>query len=361
MIRGLKRFTLRLIAGANMATIIMMLLIGMTGYVDPVHHPQLANAGLLFPVFLLINFGFLIFWLIFKPRWALIPMLGYVVGYAPVRAYIPLNVRHDVPDSALKVLSYNVESFGYAPGEPAREGPNEIVSYLGSSGADIVCLQEANDFRVKSEIDSVMRAVYPYQHMEQKDASGDMLRIYSKFPIVSSERIDYQSTGNLSVASQVNINGRLVLVINNHLESNQLNAADKKGFTDLVKGKLDENKAREKSSRLIDKLAAAAEKRGPQADAVAEYILRHRQMAMIVCGDFNETPISYSHRRIGKGLTDCFEAAGNGPGLSYHRSGMYVRIDHVFCSRDWKPYRCEVDSKIKQSDHYPIICWLKMQ
>ena len=81
---------------------------------------------------------------------------------------------------------------------------------------------------------------------------------------------------------------------------------------------------------------------------------------MIVCGDFNDTPLSYTHRVISNGLIDCFVETGNGPGVSYNRSKMYVRIDNILCTPDFKPYACKVDDSIKNSDHYPIMCWLKL-
>ncbi|MCI1292127.1 MAG: hypothetical protein LKG50_07120, partial [Prevotella sp.] len=56
-----------------------------------------------------------------------------------------------------------------------------------------------------------------------------------------------------------------------------------------------------------------------------------------------------------------YVSAGNGPGWSYHRSGMLFRIDHILCSSDWRPYGAKVDRKIKESDHYPIYCWLTPQ
>ena len=54
-------------------------------------------------------------------------------------------------------------------------------------------------------------------------------------------------------------------------------------------------------------------------------------------------------------------ASANGPGISYHLSGFFVRIDNILCSDDWKPYACKVDNSIQSSDHYPIVCWLKKQ
>ena len=74
MIRQLQQFTVRMIAGANVASILVMLLVGYSDRLRPEDFPSLSNVGLLFPVFLFINLCFLFFWLIFKVRYALIPL-----------------------------------------------------------------------------------------------------------------------------------------------------------------------------------------------------------------------------------------------------------------------------------------------
>ena len=50
MLRNFKRFTLQVVAGANLATIFMMLFVGFSDRFNPVNHQVLANAGLVFPV-----------------------------------------------------------------------------------------------------------------------------------------------------------------------------------------------------------------------------------------------------------------------------------------------------------------------
>jgi endonuclease/exonuclease/phosphatase (EEP) superfamily protein YafD len=80
-----------------------------------------------------------------------------------------------------------------------------------------------------------------------------------------------------------------------------------------------------------------------------------------VCGDFNDTPISYARRTIAQGLTDCFQTTGRGLGLSYNQKGFYFRIDHVLCSPDLQPFNCQVDDEMDASDHYPVVCYLKMR
>ena len=77
-----------------------------------------------------------------------------------------------------------------------------------------------------------------------------------------------------------------------------------------------------------------------------------------ICYAFR-TPTSYAHHVIAGCLTDCFRKTGNGVGYSYSHYGMYVRIDHVFCSDDWTPVSCKIDKNFTVSDHLPAICCLK--
>ena len=50
MLDGLKDFTVKMIAGANVATIVFMLLVGYSDLLNPAKFPAFTNAGLLFPI-----------------------------------------------------------------------------------------------------------------------------------------------------------------------------------------------------------------------------------------------------------------------------------------------------------------------
>ena len=130
-------------------------------------------------------------------------------------------------------------------------------------------------------------------------------------------------------------------------------------FKKRMKGDDNRDEVVSTSRLLISRLAEAAVIRQPEALAVAAYIRMHEGMPMIVCGDFNDNPLSYARRVVANGLTDCFVTTGLGLGWTFNKSGMYVRIDNIFCSQHWEPYRCHVDRKNDASDHYPVVCWLK--
>ena len=301
-----------MLTGANVATVIVMLLVGFSDRLNPTDHPLVSTVGMAFPVLLVINMGFLLFWLIFKWTRAWVPVAGFILSYVPISIYMPLNVSPSPPEGALKLVSYNVCSYG--GNFKYEQGFEKVRDYLIDEKADIVCLQEDND--------SWRR--YCFKQLEERGLTyndtvvlfNDELRfnclgIHSKYPIIRRERIDYKTVSE--------------------------------------------------SQLLMVKLAEANAVRSKQIETVCQYVSQYLgRYPIIVCGDFNDNPISFSRHRMGKMLTDCFVESGRGVGLSYNQKAFSFRIDHIFCSADITPYQCEVDTKMDASDHFPMVCWLKI-
>ena len=358
MIKQLKAITINMVAGANIATAIIMMVIGFSDRVNPADHPYLSVAGLLYPVFLLANLGFLFFWLVFKWRMAIIPIAAFLAAFVPTRTYIPINQNSETPAGAMKILSYNVMAYNHDTEE--NYSYETIIRYIKESKADIVCLQE--DLYAGRNVKARFDSIYQYNDTSLVgQANSNCIGIYTRFPIIRKERIAYPSKGNGSVAYYLKTEHDTIIVINNHLESNHLSFEERKRYKDILKGEMEQDTAKAESKKLLHKLSEAVKMRAPQADSVRNYIKNHANYPMIVCGDFNDSPISYARRAIAEGLTDCYVATGQGVGLSYNQKGFFVRIDNILCSDHLKPYNCKVDNKIDASDHYPIICWLKMQ
>lgn len=361
MIKQLKQFTVNLIAGANVATVVLMLATGFSDRLNPADHPLLACSGMMFPVFALTNLGFLLFWLVVTWRKVWIPIVGFLLAFQPVKTYMPLNPRQEVPEGAIKVLTYNVCSYG---GNFKYDDAFErIVGYLDEQQADIVCLQEDVDSWRRYAFD-YYRKVYPYNDTTifvQNELSFNGMGIHTRYPILRKERIPYESLANGSVAYFLQVGDDTLLVVNNHLEGTHLSKEDRTRYKDMLRGDMQTDTVKAESIHIIDKLGQSAAKRAPEAEAVRRYISEHSQYPVIVCGDFNDTPISYAHRTMAQGLTDCFISSGRGIGLSYNQKGFWVRIDNILCSSHFTPYNCQVDSKIDFSDHNPMMCWLKMR
>ena len=364
MISRLKRLTIGFLVIINILVAAAMLLVGFSDYVNPTSFPIISCVGLLFPFFILANLLFIVFWIIFSWRRAVISILGLIVSYVPIRIYAPINIPKDVPIGSIKVMSYNVESYsGGMKGQDRDAATDSIIRYIGRSQPDILCVQE-DYVGSRKYIHERLDSLFAYSiHIKYETDKGNGQAVYSRFPILRSERIEYESAGNASMACYIDINGKEVMLINNHLESNHFSPDDKQRYKDMLKdglnGGIEKDTVRKESRLIIDKLSEAAAIRAPQADAVHEYIKNHKEWPAIVCGDFNDNPISYSRRVIAKGLTDCYVATGLGLGLSYNQKGYFVRIDNIMCSSHFTPSLCKVDKTIGASDHFPIVCWLK--
>ena len=360
MIKQLKSLTVNIVAGANVATVLLMVLAGYSDRINPVEHPMLSNIGMTFPFFLIANLLFIFFWLTFKWKKLWIPILGYAIVYVPLTIYMPMNSSQEEPENTIKLISYNVCQYG--GNYKYEQAFDTIFSYLKEQDADIVCMQEDVDSWRRFVFQRYSK-VYPYNDttfFSKQDISMNGVGIHSKFPILRKERIWYPSVANGSMAYYLLIEGDTVLVINNHLETTHLSSEDRTRYKEMIAGKMERKDAKDESKMLIEKLGQATAKRAVGADAVHRYIEEHRQYPIIVCGDFNDNPISYSRRTIAKGLTDCFVETGKGVGLSFNQKGFYFRIDHILCSDHFEPYDCKIDSKMDASDHYPISCRLKL-
>lgn len=338
----------------NLLLVIAMNFCAYTTHLPSQVYPNYSYFGMMFPIFLIGSTAFIVFWLVFKRKYTLISLVGMLLCGSSIRCYCPLNVPTEPPEGCIKVMSYNVMGFGKHDTIPWEE--NRIVQYINHSQADIVCLQEAHGTK-KTSLNELFDSIYPYLAIDtiKKEAYTAIL---SKFPILGKERIGYNSETNASFAYTLLLNRDTVLVVNNHFESYKLNDKDKDDYKTILKDPENDNNEQRYDS-LIHKLKVANTTRAAQADSVAAYITKHPYKYILCVGDFNAPSLSYTHYRLTQLLDDAYTRSGNGPGISYNRSGMYFRIDNILISPNITPYRAKVDAFSKESDHYPIISQLK--
>lgn len=359
--KHLGRLATYILLALNLLIIGLLLFSAYSPYINPEVHAIRACMGLAFPVFLFANGCFALFWLIFRWRLMIVPVLAFLICAPQIRTYIPFNLQPSaVPQEAIKVLSYNVMAFGDLM---KHDGENAVLTYFKESNADIVCIQEymvvaKHKYVTEADVQKAFKA-YPYRHIQKvgRDKSSNTVACFSKYPIVSARRIMYDSYSNGSAMYDIAVGEDTITVINNHLESNKLTRSDKEVYVDMIKNP-EANKVKEGAIHLIQKLGDAQRIRAQQTDVVAKAVADTPYPYVIVCGDFNDSPISYTHRVISEGLDDAFVSSGNGLGISYNQNGFYFRIDHILTSKNLKAHHCTVDRSIKSSDHYPIWCYI---
>lgn len=341
-------------AALNLLAAAAYLLSAYSPYVSPMEHKYLACMGLAFPIVALANAAFVLVWVVLKPVFALFPIAVLLLGWGSLNVYCPFGQKVELAGRTLTLLTYNTQGLAIVPGQKDFAS-NHVLGYIIDIGADIVCLQEVNTSNkyFRKRIDNYMSDYYPYRSF-RTFSSGNGVACFSRYPILSSERVEYDSQTNGSVLYRIALEGDTLVLVNNHLESNKLNADDKDDYRRILAKYTPTDSVKAAGKNLLRKLADAGRLRAPQADSVAKALRREPARLMIACGDFNDSPISYSHRVIGEGMDDAFVRAGSGFGTTYHDSRMYVRIDHILVSRAFTVADCQVDRTIAESDHYPV-------
>jgi endonuclease/exonuclease/phosphatase family metal-dependent hydrolase len=146
-------------------------------------------------------------------------------------------------------------------------------------------------------------------------------------------------------------------VYNCHLQSIQLNHEHYQ-FMDSLKFRYD-NQQIEEIKDISFRLRDAFIKRAAQADIIAAH-LSSCPHPVIICGDFNDTPVSYTYRTIKDGLQDAFSGSGWGLGRTYNGKFPSFRIDYILHSESIEALFFSRE-KVKLSDHFPIISYLKLK
>ena len=342
---ALKRLIISLLLGANLGTIALLWLSVAMTLVSPEHFPRLAQLALAFPVFLVADLAFVLLWLLFHIRLAWVPLAGALIVGSAILDYCPLHRDSKAAEGdTLTFVTYNVGGKW-----STEETTDSLLTYLASTEADIICLQEARKDLLTDSDGKAWLKQHDY-HMLQCQSEV----ILSHHPFLSDTiHIDYPTRSNHSFAAWVDVDGDSLLVVNNHLESNALTNEEKAEYAGII---TDPHRTTIESGShmMLAKLAEAAVYRGAQADTLCAIADRHADHDIIVCGDFNDTPVSYTHRQLTRRLHSAFCQAGRGPGISYSQFAFAVRIDHLFYPQSWTCSACRIDRTVTLSDHYPL-------
>jgi endonuclease/exonuclease/phosphatase family metal-dependent hydrolase len=192
-----------------------------------------------------------------------------------------------------KLLTYNVAAFHYS-----ENAASKIAKLVEKEDFDILCLQEYIEFRAKENEDfSKLLAKYPYSTVGDMTVdSHNRVVTLSKHRIVRSGVASKGKANNRAIYSDIVVGNDTIRVINAHLASNHISYTDKQEIDSISHG-MKVDKVKDKIHTLDKKVSNNYVIREQMANDI-DSVIAQTKTRVIVCGDFNDVPVSYVYHKI---------------------------------------------------------------
>ncbi len=361
---------------ANCIVVVFFGMACLNAFLHPAKWWFIAFTGLAFPFLLVLVFGFFIFWLVFRSKWALLPLLTMVAGYSNIRALLGFNYGSTFPEKKtspahIRVMSWNVHAYTgqVKKSDSANHERNDILKFIRQKEPDIICMQEFIEIRHKtffSNVQDIQALGYPYHYRvtdyeRRKDNFQLGVVIFSKYPIIDSIHFRYPGpqkyrASESLIGADIKINNDTIRVYNTHLQS-VLFGDDEFRKLEIIKNV--EDSLVDASRSIVRKLKLGYSYRGDQVDIVRRE-LDASAYPEIICGDFNDIPNSYTYFRVKGDRQDAFQEKGAGIGRTFSSISPTLRIDYIMADKQFEVtgYKSYV---LSYSDHYPVLTDLRLR
>ncbi len=331
----------------NIIVSILLMVSYLSSYLNPDVFWYIGVLGLGYLVLLLINILFLIFWAIFQKKYLLLSLFAIILGWRHVGEHLAFNHQKE-GEASLTIMSYNAQRLLR---NKIYKNNSKMWDMMNEQHPDIICFQE---FFLKKDF-TQLKEKYPtlksHSFLTSKYYNG--IFTFSKFPSIRHGQLKYKDY--FSVFDDLIIHGDTIRLYNIQLNSNGF-GKEKDVFDKPAQ--LDEEKSKQVKS-LLKKLRDAYKVRVKEVDMLRKHI-KKCPYPVILCGDFNDTPLSYSYQQLNGGLSDAFMEVGSGIGNTHNENLPPIRIDYIlypkfYTALDFKTI------KVNFSDHFPIIAYLKKE
>jgi endonuclease/exonuclease/phosphatase (EEP) superfamily protein YafD len=348
----------------NILCVIWLALCLMSSIVSPQNVKNLQLFSLTFPFAITANIFFIFFWIFSSRRLRLVPsLLILAASYNVIPAVFGLHFLYQndwaAREGTFKVMSWNTHAMGIFNVPFEKKHASGIVAYIKAQDPDILVLPEfsvaAITHKSKYKDQIIRNGRYKAHYFTSDNGLGpDILigtAIFSRYPIINYQAVFLDSFIAISYSDVVLPTHDTTRIFAVHLHTFGLSDNDKSYIEDV---KNRDAKGIVKSRSFLWKFNNAYSMRAAEADKVAGFIT-DSPYPVIVAGDFNDLPFSYSYTTIRGDLSDAFASKGRGFGRTYNQIIPTLRIDHILYDADQFRITAFRTPYVDLSDHSPIL------
>ncbi|MFT4522120.1 MAG: endonuclease/exonuclease/phosphatase family metal-dependent hydrolase [Bacteroidia bacterium] len=318
-------------------------------FIDPRTSTIAAFFGLSYPFWLIATLLSTLFALIYKMGVFKYNVVVLALGIPFLIRYISFHNPEPRSEHSFRIAAFNTNGFGAQFGK--NNLPN-IRTFLDSSNTDFAVLIE---FRNQNE--GVLKAKLPNYHTFHGRNKKVGIHVATRFEVVNRGQvyIGEQTYGMITFTDIVIHASDTIRIYGVHLESNKLKPRDYYQLRDL---RLDSS-YQEHALSIRKRIQQSMQQRAMQVNAL-QYHMKDCRYRSIICGDFNDTPHSFTYQELKYGKKDAFIEKGSGWESSFLKPFPLLRIDYLLYDPELKCTNYQSTDDIF-SDHKLIFADLELK
>lgn len=340
----------------------IVLVVSVISYISVLISPQFfwlfGFVSMLIPFCLIANVFFVLLWW-WRKRWYLLySLFVLIIGFPFWQASLSLGGLFkedlDTTKNYLSVLSYNVREFDvYQRTNDDYTVTKNTINWIKNDTSEIICIQDfynAESHSVLNTREQIQNSESTYYFHERYTSANHNngkfgIAIFSKYPFLNKGEVHFKvKTSNGAIFADIVKGNDTIRIYNVHLESMSINQNELQPI----------DKPEETFWYASKRLKRGFAMRAQQVDAIVNHI-QTSPYPVILCGDLNDLPYSYTYFKLHQKLENAFESNGLGTGFTFNGKLFFLRIDNQFYEED--QIEClyfNTHREVPFSDHYPL-------
>jgi endonuclease/exonuclease/phosphatase family metal-dependent hydrolase len=282
-----------------------------------------------------------------KNVWGSLLSLAFGLPFIFGTLGVALPAVHEGP---FHILSYNVNGFNDLSGKVDSDKQLGFRDWAVAHPAPIKVFQEFYakiGSRPTNNYQQFIDAGYhgflaPLKANNMGHTTG--LTIFSKYPIIDQGIVLHESSGmNNIIFADIVVEQDTIRIYNAHLQSMGIDPSHVVEVEQL----------KQNYGKLGRQLGRGARKRAQQIEEGWRH-MASSPYPIILAGDFNDTPYSYTYWAFRSKFKNAFESKGLGLGFTMNNLLFFLRIDNIFYEDRFKAKSFSTLNNVKYSDHFPV-------